>query len=250
MASNRKAGETGIYHVTTRGVAKQEIFKHESDCNHYLDTLNKLKDEHGVRIHAWCLMKNHVHLLPQVERLEQLSCLMRDLNSTYSIYFNKRYDRVGHLFQGRFGSKPVDDEAYFKMVVRYIHQNPVGKSTASCDYRWSSYWEYTGKRPRRIATTDMVLATFGNVNEFVQFHQRKEEPDGTLDPDKSGQLSDDEAHALAVGVVGEEALKHLKLEPANRRDQKVQLLRKCGLKVRQIADETSLSVGLVCSICK
>ena len=207
-------------------------------------------EEHDVKMLAWCLMGNHVHLLPQVDQHSRLSHMMRDLSAAYSKFFNWRHERVGHLMQGRFGSKPIEDEQYLKTVVRYIHKNPVPNISATCDYRWSSYWEYTGFRKATVASTELVLGTFDGLSSFIDFHEQESEPDGSLDPDPVS-LSNEEAHEIAQATfvrLSVETSAEFKKLSRGQRAQIVKLFRDWGMSIRQIAVETGQSAGTVSNL--
>lgn len=249
MSGKRKAGESGIHHVMTRGVAQMEIFHDERDRRHYLRKLKELIARYEVEMLAWCLMDNHVHLLPKSARLECISSMMRDLSSDYASYYNWRYGRKGHLVQGRFASKPVEDESYLMTVVRYIHRNPIGKITTSCDYQWSSYPEYVGRNPPVIATIGGVLAMFGSREEFIRFHGEEGEPDGLLDPDRGVRLSDDEAHEIATKMLGLTSASNGRVVSGKFDDEVLQLLHEQGLSYRQIAEETGVNRNRVAYAC-
>ena len=148
----RKISGTGIYHVMLRGINRQDIFEDEGDYQQMLSILRDLVDrcdEHKVQLpplctfYAYCLMSNHVHLLIQ-EREEKISDVVKIIGVTYAHYFNKKYERNGHLFQDRFRSEPVDSIGYFVTLLRYIHQNPLkaGMVEKIEDYPWSSWREY------------------------------------------------------------------------------------------------------------
>jgi REP element-mobilizing transposase RayT len=124
----------------SRGNAKQAIFLDHVDYRRYLGLLATTAERFDVRCAAYCLMRNHVHLLLQPRDLP-LWRLMQQLNSTYCQWFNRRHNRVGHVLQGRYRSLLVDSPAYFLRVLRYIVRNPVasGHVTAPADWRWSSY---------------------------------------------------------------------------------------------------------------
>ena len=250
MSYKRKRGESGIYHVITRGVAQKDIFHDDGDRRHYLRKLKELQSQYEVKMLAWCLMSNHVHLLPKAESINRISDLMRDLSADYSSYYNWRYERAGHLVQGRFKSKPVEDEAYLMTVVRYIHQNPVGKITATCDYRWSSYQEYVGRHKPIIASIEDVLNMFGGREEFIKFHREKGEPDGSLDPDKRMRLSDDEAHDVALEVAGAQENPFATNHSRDLRDEVIRTLHDRGLSYRQIASETGMNRSNIARICQ
>ena len=120
----RRRSSSGIYHVILRGANRQEIFHKEEDRIRFLDTLNRYRIKNGVRVLAWCLMDNHVHLLLR-EQDNNLSDLMKRLGISYASYYNWTYGTNGHLFQDRFKSEVVESYGYLARVVRYIHMNPV-----------------------------------------------------------------------------------------------------------------------------
>jgi len=143
-----------IYHVTIRGVERRTIFDDADDLERFLERLGEAVEASGVRLYLFCLMTNHAHLLVETPR-SNLSAFMHKLQTAYTVYYNLRHKRVGHLMQGRFGAKPVEGDEYLLALSRYIHLNPifVGPMTgqplgrrliALRDYRWSSYRGYAG----------------------------------------------------------------------------------------------------------
>ena len=151
-----------FYHVIVRGNQKQRIFKDPSDFQKYLLTLTVYKNRMGCRIYAYVLMNNHVHLLLETGDAP-LSKIMQGVNQTYTVYFNRKYRTVGHLFQGRFKAILCDRDAYLLGLVKYIHQNPLrAKITEKIDaYAWSSHPAYIGKvNPLGLVDTDQVLRVF------------------------------------------------------------------------------------------
>jgi REP element-mobilizing transposase RayT len=114
----------GYYHIINRGVEQRVVFKEEEDYEYFIELLCFQATNYGVTIHNYCLMANHYHLLIEIED-ENLSKFMRQINSNYAVYFNKKYKRVGHLWQGRFKSWYVTDEAYLYTLILYIEQNPL-----------------------------------------------------------------------------------------------------------------------------
>src|SRR5713101_1874876 len=144
----------GIYHVTARGNDRQAIFEGEADCS--------LFTRYRVRCHAYCLMGNHYHLLLETPE-GNLSAAMRQLNGVYTQRFNRRYERCGHVLQGRFGAQLVDGQAYLHEVCRYIVLNPVRAALSSHprDWRWSSFRAPAPSRPicdswRRLSARAMT----------------------------------------------------------------------------------------------
>ena len=100
------------------------IFRHRDDYEYFEELMCFHMKSYGITLHNYCLMSNHYHLLIETST-DNLSKFMRQLNMNYAIYFNKKYKRVGHLWQGRFKSWFVTNEAYFYTLMRYIEQNPL-----------------------------------------------------------------------------------------------------------------------------
>jgi len=130
----------GYYHIINRGVEKRVIFKEPADYAYFEELMCFYMKSFGITLHNYCLMSNHYHLLIEITE-ENLSKFMRQLNMNYSIYFNKKYKRVGHLWQGRFKSWYVRDEAYLYTLMLYIEQNPLKAKMVKTleEYPYSSY---------------------------------------------------------------------------------------------------------------
>lgn len=135
----RRPSETGVHHVMLRGVNRDVIFLEDEDFEHFLRALHVTKSVSGTAVLAYCLLTNHVHLVLHTQR-ESIGVVMKRLGVRYASWFNRKYGRVGHVFQDRFLSKPVEDDAYLSAVLPYIWNNPVvaGMATRPEDYRWSS----------------------------------------------------------------------------------------------------------------
>ena len=134
-----------LYHITSRGNERKPIFKDEADFELFLEVLGEVCDRHNWVIHSWCLMTNHYHLLLETPDAN-LSAGMRQLNGVYTVRFNRRYGRVGHLFQGRYKGILVDKSAYLLELNRYIVLNPVraGMVDSPRKWLWSSYLQTLG----------------------------------------------------------------------------------------------------------
>ncbi|MEN6325889.1 MAG: transposase [Syntrophomonas sp.] len=135
----RQKSESGIYHIMVRGINRQDIFHDDEDMQRYLETIAHMKKENRFKVYGFCLMTNHVHILVQ-EKEEEISRVMKRIGTSYAWWYNSKYDRVGHLFQDRYKSEGVDNDAYLLSVRRYIHKNPMmaGLAQEPEDYRWSS----------------------------------------------------------------------------------------------------------------
>lgn len=157
MRTARSRSETDIYHVMARGNGKQEIFIDRLDHQYFLKLLRERKADHGSALYAYCLMGNHYHLLIKESRLSEFC---KHLNQTYAHYFNAKHETVGHVFQGRYKSYPVEDVDYLLCVLRYIHNNPVKAKMVERPgaYPWSSHRDYL--QGRGLADTGPILQRF------------------------------------------------------------------------------------------
>lgn len=136
----------GLYHVTSMGDRRENIYENDDDRREWLTLLGKVCERFNWRCHAYCLMDNHCHFV--VEAVEgNLSKGMRQLNGVYTQYFNRQHDRVGHVFQGRYKAILVEKETYLLELSRYVVLNPLrAKMVAQVeDWPWSSYHAMLGK---------------------------------------------------------------------------------------------------------
>ncbi len=137
-----------VYHVIARGNEQRDVFRNDSDRELYLRRLAHYRDRFRFRLYAYCLMSNHVHLALETGPVH-LSRIVLALHGSYAQAFNQRYQRVGHLFQGRYKAFVVQKSSYLLELVRYIHNNPVkaGLVSEARLYRWSSDRYYQGAPP-------------------------------------------------------------------------------------------------------
>lgn len=154
---------SAFYHITARGNEQKNIFRDDKDRERFLAYLETAVGRYKAVIHVYCLMSNHYHLLMSTAE-GNLSQIMRHINGGYTTRFNKRHNRFGHLFQGRYKAILVDADPYAGELSRYIHLNPVRADMVRQpeQYQWSSYAAYIGntKTPRWL-TTDWLLQYFG-----------------------------------------------------------------------------------------
>lgn len=154
--------EGGFYHVTSRGNARQDIFADAEDYRTFLIILADGVERYRWLLHTYCLMDNHYHLLIETPQAN-LSRGMRQLNGVYTQKYNRRHDRVGHLFQGPYKALIVEKDAYLLELSRYIASNPVRAKMVSSleDWSWSSYGATAGMKPQEsFLHTDRLLGLF------------------------------------------------------------------------------------------
>jgi REP element-mobilizing transposase RayT len=134
-----------FYHVTSRGNLRDKIFFDDKDREKFLEILRRTKERYVYLLHSYALMENHYHLFLETPRAN-VSQIMQNINTSYTVYINKKHKRFGHLFQGRFKGIIVDKETYLIVLSRYIHLNPVRAGIVKNpeDYKWTSYRKYIG----------------------------------------------------------------------------------------------------------
>ncbi|WP_263079861.1 transposase [Endozoicomonas sp. Mp262] len=149
-----------LYHVTSRGNERKAIYREGADFELFLDVLAEVCERFHWVIHSWCLMSNHYHVVVETPN-GNLSAGMRQLNGVYTLKFNRRYGRVGHLFQGRYKGILVDKSAYLLELSRYVVLNPVWARMVNRpdEWQWSSYLYTLGELPSPdwLATDAMLL---------------------------------------------------------------------------------------------
>ena len=159
-----------LYHVTARGNARQDIFLDDEDRRRFLGVLGHVVARFYLRLHAYCLMDNHFHLVVETPKAN-LSKAMRQLNGVYTQAFNRLHGRVGHVLQGRFKAIIVDRNNYLLELCRYVVLNPVrAKATRKADtYPWSSYQATSGLTSTpSFLTVDWLLSQFGRQRAAAQ----------------------------------------------------------------------------------
>lgn len=202
----RKYSEIKVYHITIRGIDKQDIFFNECDRRKFIDIIKETKENYNYDIYSYCLMDNHVHLVIY-DKEGKLSKIMQSIQISYAFYFNIKYDRIGHLFQNRFFSSRVENRDYLKLVCRYIHQNPEKAGIANIeDYKWSSYKEYIDKP--KIINNKLLLSVFSEnlesaKEEFIKFHNINS------DANKEEEIKNIIEYELCEKMTDEEIAKHI-----------------------------------------
>jgi len=157
-----------VYHICARGNEKCRIFYDSKDKAKFFSYLQIIYERYGVLLYGYCLMQNHYHLLLTTPE-SGLSRALHDLNGGYTVYFNRRHKRVGHLFQGRFKALLVQRERYLLKLLRYIHLNPV---KSNCVRKPEEYADSSmnillrQKSGPQWLDAEFVLSQFGNSNKL------------------------------------------------------------------------------------
>ena len=178
----RQYSKTGIYHVMLRGNERKDIFIDEEDKEKFIKIVFKKKADEAFKLYAYCMMDNHLHLVIK-EQKETISQIIKKIAISYVYYFNHKYKRVGHLFQDRYKSETIEDEAYLLSVIRYVHHNPEKAEIAKKEkYKWSSYPHYIDQLNHHAELPEIteILEMFSSdiekaLEEFIHFSNQYEE---------------------------------------------------------------------------
>ncbi len=236
----RVYGDYGFMHLTVRGIGKQILFEEDMDYLYYLNLLRRFSNETKVTVCAYCLMENHVHLLV-CDAEHNTPLFMKKIGVSYAYYYNKKYDRTGHLFQDRYGSAVIESESYLLTVFRYILNNPrdAGICPAS-EYRWSSYRFYGN--PRSFVDTKILTELLGDHQAYEDFITEKYEDD-PLGPEKI-RHDDEWAKSVIHKTLNVDSGTVLQSYDLKQRNEALRLLKEKGLTIRQIERLTRISKSI------
>ena len=240
--SPRKLSESSYYHIVVRGTGKQIIFEDDEDNERFLSTLQRYRRELGYQLVAYCLMENHAHLLI-CDPEKRLPLIMKKVEVSYASYFNRKYERTGHLFQDRYRSEAIETDAYLLCVIRYIHNNPQKAGIArAAEYRWSSYNAYlkpTGDIDNAAALE--ILAEWGGFERLMQQHAE----DRCLDIEERRTLRDEEAKRRIHELLGLKSGTQLQQLGKAERNAALRRLRDSGMTIQQIERLTGINRGVI-----
>jgi len=237
-----------MYHVMLRGINRQMIFEDDQDRWRFLETLKRYKSVSDYQIFSYCLMDNHVHLLMK-EQGESISNAIKRIGSSYVYWYNRKYDRSGHLFQDRYKSETIESAASFLRVLRYIHQNPVKAGLESDVFacKWTSMHEY-------IHHADMIDIDFGlnlfssNRKKAIQLYGRymqQANDDKFLEDTVKLRISDQEvlAYIAELGIPKMSTLQQMERKHRNAILARLKTID--GISQRQLARITGISKSVI-----
>jgi putative transposase len=188
--------EGALYHLLSRGNERRDIFEDQKDRSIFLATIGEFSERFEIDVFAYVMMDNHYHLLVQT-RHANLKKAMHWFGTTYTQRFNRRHFRSGHLFQGRYKSIIVQDDAYMLQLSYYIHRNPLraGIVNRLADYRWSSYLSYGyGRKSPQWLSKDLIFSQFESKDRHKRCREKVQEY-----AEEEGHLWEDLRHGLFLG---------------------------------------------------
>ena len=205
--------EETFYHITSRGNQREKIFWDTKDRERLKAILERTQERYGYLFHGYVLMNNHYHLLIETP-LANIKQIMQNVNTSYTVFVNRKYNRSGHLFQGRYKGFIVDKDRYLLALSRYIHLNPVraGAVKRAEEYQWSSYREYLyGSVDGALTDMDETLSFFSKhravavrkYKEFVEAGIRAKTPLGDVaESILGGRTFRERVHGRFAEIVG------------------------------------------------
>ncbi len=242
----RQLSSTDTYHVVIRGADHQLLFEEKKDYQKYLEILQLYEAECQFELYAYCLMPNHIHLLIH-SPVTSLGSVFRHVSTTYSSWFNAKYNRTGYLQEGRYFSEPVETEKYLFTVLRYIHQNPIkaGLETVPGEtYPWNSFCDYISGI-NDIVNIEYILQFLGGLESFRSLHQIIVEEECLDINTLRKRLPDDVARDIIRTECNCETVSDFQKLTLLERNNNIILLRKKGLSIRQINRLTGTPKGVI-----
>lgn len=159
------------YHIFNRGVGRGAIYRDDVDYMEFLRRLKQNAGRYDIRIIAYCLIPNHFHLLVRQDETASAGTMVQYISNGYAQWFNRRHQRNGTLFQGRFEAIHVDEDGYLRHLCRYIHGNPVRHGIAMQPALWdySNYRDWVGLRPGTLVDHQFVINFFGTAAAYTRY---------------------------------------------------------------------------------
>ena len=229
-----------------RGINRQNIFEDDRDRLYFMTVLKECKAISGFRLHAFVLMTNHIHLLIEPAD-EPIDRVFRRIGTRYAVWYNRRYQRAGHLFQDRFRSENVETDQYFMTVLRYILQNPMkaGMESRPGSYRWSSYLAYM-QGGGSVTDTQYALDLFGGRDTLAEY-LGQENDDSVMDENSCDwRLRDDLAKEIMERITGCSTVADFQRFDSSDQKQYVRRMYQERLSMGQISRLTGMSKATVC----
>jgi putative transposase len=245
----RQRSESGIYHIIIRGINKQVIFEDDEDREKFIGYLQYYKEIASYILYGYCLMDNHIHLLIK-EGKESIGHTMKRVGVSYVAWYNRKYDRVGHLFQDRFKSEVVETDEYLLTVLRYIHQNPIkaGKEKSVVNYKWSSYAEYIGQS--KFIETGFMLDIFAeerkkSIARFKKY-MNEQADDNCIEINEAKRITDEDTKEIIQKYANVKMPTELQNMERIKRDEIIRKIKEVGgVSTRQIARLTGISQSVI-----
>ena len=241
----RKVSGSGVYHIVLRGINKQTIFYDDEDREVFLNRIKLIKTEMPYEVYGFCIMSNHIHLLIK-EHKTPIGRIMQKILCSYVHWYNRKYERIGNLFQDRYKSEPIEKDSHLLSCLRYIHQNPVkaGMEKEVGEYEWSSHEVYAeGKQS--FVDTELLLDMLEGTEGYKAFVSK-------LEPMEFGEfenkiaLSDNKLKENVEQICRKHGIANILEIGKEVRNEVLLMLRQIpGASIRQISRVTGVPIMMV-----
>ncbi len=261
----RRKSHSNVYHCMLRGINKQDIFFEKEDYLKFQDIIRKTREIYLYQLYSYVLMPNHIHLEIKDEG-QKISQIIHSIATRYANYFNKKYERKGHVFESRFRSKNVENTFYMLNLVRYIHQNPLKAGISKMEeYKWSSYFEYFKsvevREKDKIVDTEEILEMFlPDVDqvqvkkEFMKFNEKIlkfQESKELLEYEMKNKLTDEEVIYFIKEELGIENIQEIQKYNVENRNKTIRKISKMeGIGQTQMERILGISIRIIQRACK
>ena len=238
----RKISSLGIYHVIYRGINKQDVFEDAEDAERFLETLRRFQPICGFKLLGYCLMSNHVHLIIKPGETP-LGRIFQRVIPSFVYWYNRKYERVGSLFQSPFNSTPINSDNQLLIAVRYVHRNPVkaGICTKPKDYKYSSFKNYYSND---LIDTSFVRSILSK-KDFIAFTCTQND-DHCMDiDDEKPRLSDDRAKKIMQDLSGCDNVSQFQALDAETRNTALRKMWEAGISITRANRLTGISFGVI-----
>ena len=236
--TKRIYSNSGYMHVMSRGVGKQIIYEDDQDRKYFVKIMKKYATEDNIKIHAYCLMNNHFHIL-LYDKDQNVSNYMQHLNMHYSIYYNGKYDHVGHLFQDRYHSENIEDEAYYMTVFRYIIRNAENANICStAEYKWHSL--YNVSTINSFVDIKLAIQLAGGINKLKEYILTPNK-DTCMEFDITPTYSDESIKEMISNKYNLKSGTEIRQMDKEKRDKIIIELTDIGITQRQLERLTGIS---------
>ncbi|MPW27344.1 hypothetical protein GC105_16385 [Alkalibaculum sp. M08DMB] len=248
----QKESKTGYYHIMTRGINKEYIFNDKFQRDMILKIIKEKIQEEPFKVVAYCVMSNHLHIIIHTDK-QSLIDVMKKINITYAMSYNRKERRVGALFQERYKSENITDEKYLVGAIRYVHNNPVkaGMVPRVQDYSWSSMAEYLEGNNFLVdeEEKELILDRFNSADEFRKFHDIEDQREYLELREELEEKKEKRAIEIIEAYFIEKGI-HDKRQLKDKEELISRLLKQSKLSYRKIAQITETSLNTVYLVSK
>ncbi|MCQ2591212.1 MAG: transposase [Treponema sp.] len=240
----RKMVESGVYHVIMRGNDQQNIFYDDSDRKFMLDRIRRYSVDTGIEIYAFCFMNNHIHfLIGRGNENQRMANFVKKLACSYVYRFNHKYERSGHLFQGRYKSEPIETPDDLKYVYRYIIKNP--EKAGVCSYKTYQWQSLFYEDDKELIEQDFINQLFSSKEDRMRYLEENESYN-YMEAYTHTNWDDDEVKALFIKqLLGIDNLFSIDRDNLETKKQTLHFLKSTGLSINQIARITGINRYLI-----